>query len=357
MSRPLYRQMSDLVWDSALPDGLGKSKNVLLCYCHHFNDLAGASFPGMARVAKMCGISVRAVQNHVRALERARILLPRTRRGLPTRYGIDLSSLTPIFPEKVQPVDNLLDAVDNSDFEGATPADFAATPAESSTLPQQIETATLAESVPKQSLTAKTTIRTADPALPDAVMMVDGVNPQVLADFAAIRAKKKLGALNATALEVLCSEAAKAGLTLAQVLTTCCARNWGRFEAAWLTEASRSPASSASMANTTVPAPPAGPPPEPLKPAAPEVAAAGRQRLQEIRKTMLGAPAMPAGDSDIRIAPDAPGWAVALVNKAKSGQFVTNGVLRGACLALKIDPAKVRRAQAGPAGLAAGRVH
>jgi hypothetical protein len=319
-----------------MPDSLDKSKNVLLCYCHHFNDLAGASFPGMARVAKMCGISVRAVQNHVRALERARILLPHTRRGLSTRYAIDLSSLTPLFPEKVQPVDN-------SDFEGLTPADFAATPAESSTLPQQIATATLAESAPKQSLTAKTTIRTAAPALPETVMMVDGVNPQVLADFAAIRAKKKLGTLNATALEALCVQAAIACMTLEQVLKTCCTRNWGRFEASWLADTGRA-GTSTSNAATTVPAPPAGPPPEPAKPASPEVIAANLQRMHASCKTAPSAPTLPAGSSEIRIAPDAPPWAVGIVNKQRTGQYVNRAALDKACAVLKIDPAILRRA-------------
>lgn len=360
MSRPDL-DMAAKIWRSALPPGVNKL--VLQCFVHHLNAREGAayfglSWPSISRVARMCGISERTVQGHIRALERAGILRARLRTGRTTRYSIHTDTLAPL----VFSTDTVV-----LDAPAPTPAVFAEKPAandtqaaENDTKPAEICTLTV-------DISFKNAAVTAAPALPDALLLADGVPPQVLADFAAIRTKKKLGALNATALEALCVQAAIACMTLEQVLTTCCTRNWGRFEAAWLTDASRSPASVASAnASTTVPAPPAGPPPEPVKRATPEVVAAGRQRLQEIRKAMTGAPALPAGASEIRIAPDAPGWAVGIVNKQRTGQHVNRAALHNACAVLKLDPASLRRAvphdactvpKPNPASLAAGRMH
>lgn len=368
MSRPDL-DMAAKIWRCALPPGVNKL--VLQCFVHHLNAREGAayfglSWPSISRVARMCGISERTVQGHIRALERAGILRARLRTGRTTRYSIHTDSLTPLVFNTDTVV---LDAL------APTPAVFAEKPAANDTQAAENDTKPVEICTLTGDISSKNAAVTAAPALPDALLLAEGVPPQVLADFAAIRAKKKLGALNATALDALCSQAAIAGLTLAQVLAICCTRNWGRFEAAWLIDARRSPASSASAnpansnASTTVPAPPAGPPPEPPKRAAPEVVAAGRQRLQEIRQTMCGAPAMPAmptGAREIRIAPDAPSWAVAIVNKQRTGQHVNRTALHDACTVLKLDPASLRRAAShdartarkpNPAGLAAGRMH
>lgn len=377
MSRPDL-DMAAKIWRCALPPGVNKL--VLQCFVHHLNAREGAayfglSWPSISRVARMCGISERTVQGHIRALERAGILRARLRTGRTTRYSIHTDSLAPL----VFSTDTVvLDAL------GPTPAVFAEKPAASDTQAAKNDTKPVETCTLTVDISSKNAAVTAAPALPDALLLADAVPPQVLADFAAIRAKKKLGALNATALDALRSQAAIAGLTLAQVLTLCCTRNWGRFEAAWLADTGRSPAGSASAstnsasaasahpANISPPALPAGPPPEPPAPpkrAAPEVVAAGRQRLQEIRQTMRGAPAMPAmppGAREIRIAPDAPGWAVAIVNRQRSGQPVNRAALDNACAALKLDPAGLRRAvlhdactarKPNPAGLAAGRMH
>jgi len=370
MSRPDL-DMAAKIWRCALPPGVNKL--VLQCFVHHLNAREGAayfglSWPSVSRVARMCGISERTVQGHIRALERAGILRARLRTGRTTRYSIHTDSLTPLAFSTDTVV---LDAL------APTPAVFAEKPAANDTQAAENDIKPVEICTLTGDISSKNAAVTAASALPDAVLLADGVHPQVLADFAAIRAKKKLGALNATALDALCSQAAIAGLTLAQVLTLCCTRNWGRFEAAWLTDTRRSPASSASVnpASASVSTPPAGPPPAPLAPpkrATPEVVAAGRQRLQEIRQTMRGVPtmptipAMPPGAREICIAPDAPGWAVAIVNKQRTGQHVNRSALDNACAVLKLDPAGLRRAvlhdaftasKPNPAGLAAGRMH
>ena len=59
-------------------------------------------------------------------------------------------------------------------------------------------------------------------------MSVDGVNPEVLADFAAIRKAKRKGPVTTAVIEAVCQQAHLAGLTLEQALQTCCdpRRRW-----------------------------------------------------------------------------------------------------------------------------------
>lgn len=88
-------EMIGRVWLSALPKGV--SKIVLLCFCAHLNDVSALSWPSVARVARLCGMGERTVQKHIRALERAGILVARLRRtGRATRYAIALDGLRPL---------------------------------------------------------------------------------------------------------------------------------------------------------------------------------------------------------------------------------------------------------------------
>lgn len=344
MSR-LDLELTATVWHAQMPKGI--SKLVLLAFCAHVNE-AGLCWPSIGRLARLCGMGERTIQTHVRALKQAGILCPRhIRTGHATRYAVNLDSLKSAFADDSAPVDSSAPELPGA---ALNPADFAQTPAESGIRPPQLSTQTPADSAPITVLNLKENIErteTPAPALP-ALMMVDGVNPQVLADFAAIRAKKRVGPLNATALEALCGEAAIAGMSLEQVLKTCCTRNWARFEAAWMADAG--PRSTIpSHAAITVPAPPAGQPPEPVKLAAPEVVAAGRERLAAIRQTPAPVPV------GIQIGgATGTGWACALVNKAKTGQRVAHAALRDACKVLKLDPASLT-ATVAPA--AAARMH
>ena len=60
------------------------------------------------------------------------------------------------------------------------------------------------------------------------------VSPQVVADFKALRNRKK-AAITVTAVEGIQREAAKAGVTLERALATCCERGWTGFKADWFT--------------------------------------------------------------------------------------------------------------------------
>jgi hypothetical protein len=313
MSAHLSLDLAARLWRCALPRGA--SKLVLQCFCHHVNNDSGLCWPSIARVALMCGLSERAVQGHVRRLVTAGILRPRLRIGHATRYTIHLDGLVPlVFP---------------------TPAAFAATPAENASTPPQVSTPTPAESAPITVFNLQENIpRTAAPALPvaDTLLMIDGVKPEVLADFAAIRKTKRKGPVTAAVIEEICQQAHLAGLTLAQALQTCCdpRRRWARFEASWLRPAS-------GGTTLTTPAPALWTPPE-SKPAAPEVAAAGRERIAALRQSVVGAG---LGCSASK------GWAHAAIEKHQSGQPVRRAVLLDACAALKLNPAS----------LAAGRFH
>lgn len=70
----------------------------------------------------------------------------------------------------------------------------------------------------------------------------EGVSDNVWRDFLAHRKRKKAD-LTETALEAICSEAAKAGWRLEAALTECVARNWQGFKAEWVAQATGPPGS------------------------------------------------------------------------------------------------------------------
>ena len=359
MSASLGLDLAARLWRCALPRGT--SKLVLQCFCHHVNNASGLSWPSIARVARMCGLSERAVQGHVRGLVKAGILRPRLRIGHATRYTVHLDGLTPlVFASApgggVVVLDDAWQGAGAVHRPAPTPAVFAAPAAENDTPPPQISTLTPAESAPITVLNIQqNTEGTGAPALPAVLNRVDGVRAEVLADFAAIRQAKRMGPVTAAVIEAIGQQARLAGLSLEQALQTCCdpRRRWARFEAGWLSAAPGGWASSAPTANAanaaptansassaatqTTPTPALCKPPV-AQPAAPEVVAAGRARIAALRQATVGAG---LGSSK------SCGWAHAAIEKHQSGQPVRRAVLLDACAALKMNPAS----------LGAGRMH
>ena len=321
------------VWLSALPKGV--SKIVLLCFCAHLNDAAKLSWPSVARVARLCGMGERTVQKHIRALERAGILVARLRRtGRATRYAIALDGLQPLpcaAPAwQVLPCAPANHAALEAIAAAPTPAEFAPSPANFDAPPPQLLTPTPAESAPITVLNLKENRKTPGaPALPAALVSVDQVNPQVMADFAAVRATKRKGPVTATVVQDLSEQAALAGLTLEQAMKTCCTRNWARLEAGWLQPL---PGAGGGGAGVTAMAAPALHGPPSASPAAPAVAAAGRQRLAALRQAVM--------DDGLGSAKGC-GWAHAAIEKHRAGQPVRRAVLLDACAALKLKPSSV----------------
>jgi hypothetical protein len=70
-----------------------------------------------------------------------------------------------------------------------------------------------------------------------AVDLFEGVSPNVVRDFKALR-KLKRAAITETALDDIKREAGKAGMTFEAALTMCCARGWSSFRASWLLDKS-----------------------------------------------------------------------------------------------------------------------
>ncbi len=321
-------EMIGRVWLSALPKGV--SKIVLLCFCVHLNDAAKLSWPSVARVARLCGMGERTVQKHIRALERAGIMVARLRRtGRATRYAIALDGLRPLpcaAPAwQVLPCAPANHAALEAIAAAPTPAEFAPSPADFDVPPAQLLTPTPAESAPITVLNLKENSKTPNaPALPAALVRVDQVNPQVMADFAAVRATKRKGPVTATVVQDLGEQAALAGLTLEQAMKTCCTRNWARFEAGWLQPLPGVGGGGAGGAAVAAPVLYVSPP---TLPAAPAVAAAGRERLAALRQA-----AMDAGLGSAKGC----GWVHAAIEKHQSGQPVRRAVLLDACAALKL---------------------
>ena len=341
MSASLSLDLAARLWRCTLPRGT--SKLVLQCFCHHVNNTSGLCWPSIARVARMCGLSERAVQGHVRGLVAAGILRPRLRIGHATRYTVYLEGLVPlVFASAPGGGVVLLDDA----WQGAgavhrpapTPAVFAALAAKNDTPPPQISTWTPAESAPITVLNIQqNTEGTGAPALPAALRVVDGVRPEVLADFAAIRQAKRMGPVTAAVIETIGQQARLAGLSLEQALQTCCdpRRRWARFEAGWLSAAPGGFGISPAATITPVKAPALWKPPV-APPAAPEVVAAGRARIAALRQATVGAG---LGSSK------GCGWAHAAIEKHQSGQAVRRAVLLDACAALRVNPASLRGAR------------
>ncbi len=122
------------------------------------------------------------------------------------------------------------------------------------------------------------------PAMPEAPATnpLADVPADLLADFGTVRkAKKKSATITKTEAVVFAAEAQKAGLTVAQAVTTCILRGWSRFEASWIPQ----------QAPTT-------PPqryfvPEVAVPASPDVIAAGKAALAALRDRITKQPPKP----------------------------------------------------------------
>lgn len=72
------------------------------------------------------------------------------------------------------------------------------------------------------------------PPAGDAELFPD-VDPQVVADFKALR-KKKRAEITKTAMNDIAAEAVKAGMSLEQAMRVCCSRGWTGFNADWVAQ-------------------------------------------------------------------------------------------------------------------------
>jgi len=78
-------------------------------------------------------------------------------------------------------------------------------------------------------------VKTKDKSPPAPDDLLSEIDPQIVADFKALRTKHK-APITKTAIQGIVREAEKAGLTLEGALRICCERGWRGFKAEWITQ-------------------------------------------------------------------------------------------------------------------------
>lgn len=194
-------------WDSKLQ---GLCKLVFLALCNRANQQAQC-WPSVARIARDCGISERTVRTHIAHLLRDGFITRQLRGMRSPVYRICLQATQP--PATfATPARQMLPP--EPGMESVNPIPIALAP-KAAPMPNPVPTRTAA------------------------VVVVDGVPPELLADFMLVRQSKGHKILTQTELESLRHEAHKAQMTLAEVLRECVLSGWARFKAHWLGEARR----------------------------------------------------------------------------------------------------------------------
>lgn len=197
-------------------------KLVLLFMADHLNEQTGQLNPSIKVVADACGISSDQARRHLHDLMQDGLLevVGNQWGGAPgsTRnYRLNIPATT---GTNATPCADATPGTDAADGlhpcgRGLAPMQLTAGTHASQTRKNQKE--------PEENQKYKRAER-ADIQRPDSVPV------QVWSDFLAIR-KAKRAPLTATALDVISGEAAKAGKSLADVLTLCCANGWPSFDA------------------------------------------------------------------------------------------------------------------------------
>ena len=237
-------------------------KMVLLALADNANDEGTDCWPSVGKLVEKCSMSERAVQGHLAALEEGGYIKRHERLGRSNKFTIHVERIRLEILEKTKasrptpaesapsadvdklPPQNLHPSPSNpqdihTPAESAPPQNLRPSPAESAPPPAESAPPTPAESAPitiiEPSLNPKGTVKAAQKRseMVGQIFKIDDVDPLVLQDFVALRKAHK-APLTATAVSDLRTQAAKAGLTLQQVMQECCARGWRGFKAEWL---------------------------------------------------------------------------------------------------------------------------
>jgi hypothetical protein len=239
-------------------------KLIALKLADHCNDTGGSLFVGMAAIARDCGISRSQAQRHMHALVAAGLLSVVANagggaRGVVPHYCLHIDRLSDPSAGGSTDATRSTAATPTADMTGGTGAtggvhatgstDAAhgshgcgdgvapmrrtgSTDATQTTINHQL---TITEP------SKKTCARKAPVGDVDLADLRTGVDEQVWQDWVALRAKKK-APITRTALTAIVAEAAKAGLSLTEVLILCCTRGWTGFQAAWACSSDRTTA-------------------------------------------------------------------------------------------------------------------
>jgi len=253
--------ITDQILNATLPAGLQHT----LAVFGTFADAGGLCWPSNETVAKRSNKDERTVRRHVDELESMGIIKRTIRKGksaitriiLAALPGYQTPDILPDLPRTFCPPESVIESVNETTAQPAPPAEVPAVAA----------VVVFESAIPECSAALEVEAAPEAPTNPMADVPAD-----LLIDFGIVRkAKKKSVTVTKTEAVVFAAEAQKAGLTVAQAVTTCILRGWSRFEAAWIPQ----------QAPTT-------PPqrfyvPEVAVPANPAVKAAGKAALAALR--------------------------------------------------------------------------
>ena len=291
--------ITNTVLSSNLPAGLQHTLAVFAT----FADAGGLCWPSNETVALKSNKDERTVRRHVEELEEIGVIKRTYRKGKSAITRIILSALQgyptpdilPTPPRTSCPPESAIESV--NEITAQPPA------------PELAESPAIAAIVVSES--ADTEARPAVDLVEDDPLAE--VPAALLADFGIVRkAKKKAATVTKTEAVVFAAEAKKAGLTVAQAITTCVLRGWSRFEAAWLPQ--QAPAIAPGRVYV----------PEVAPPASPDVIAAHRATLAALREKIS------------RQGKASTTWATAALAKAAKGEHVAPAAMAAARAALRL---------------------
>ena len=224
-------------------------KAVLISLADQAND-DGYCWPSVKTISTRTCLSERAVQGAIRWLQEAGILGSSVRSGTSTVYQLTPAAYAP--PQMLHPADAAPRGAGNAppppQMLHPTPADAAPKPSMNHQLNHHGTNNDGAGTRKRSSAKAATT----DVAKPD------GVTDQTWSDFLQLRKRVK-AEVTLTALDGIAREAVKAGYTLEDALTTCCANGWRGFRADWVQPKGQRPGDAPAIGHT-----PRGPRPAPV---------------------------------------------------------------------------------------------
>lgn len=205
-------ELTDRAWNAPLE---GVCKLVFLALCTRAKDHTGQQhydcWPGLETIAADCGISERCARSHVQWLIEEGYISRRRRGMLTSLYRIVLDKLKPSETHERQ---NL----------PVNPAEFAGHDRQNLHTEPAIEPVTQ----PVKKPTAAT------PAARP-VVVANEIPENLLADWMLVRKSKGRKVLTSSELDNMRTEAAQAGISLADAVRECINSGWARFKAAWLT--------------------------------------------------------------------------------------------------------------------------
>lgn len=223
-----------LCWPLEIPS---TRKFVLIALADNAND-AGYCWPSISTICERTSLGKTAVIESIRWLEDEGYLVANRENGRKTTYTVAIKACSTDeqtgSPDGPVPGDNQSARRTGAPDEPVRDTDRSAKQTGSPDGPNRFASRTgpVRQADTNRHITVKNQKKKARNA-PDPIPPPDGVPAQLWSDYLAIR-KAKNAVMTETALAGLRREGEKAGMSLADVLTECCQRNWVGFKLAWL---------------------------------------------------------------------------------------------------------------------------